>query len=231
MFVYSITMVLRGRIVKRRRTLRKRRMNISRRKTYMSRRAVAKLAVNRTRYDASRSWAFSTASTNGFWRYQSFTAADIQDFAAMASVFDEYKVNAIKTTWRPRYDSVNAPTAAGAVAQPQAYAHIVVDPASITPPTGTYDAANLNAFLEQGKLRTVTLNRPFSVYFKPKQDMSLLGSSSGTRVSTKWLKTTDTSVPMYGYHMFLQQNNFNATNTNIQLDCFVTVYAQFRNLK
>lgn len=214
---------------KRRRTVRARRMNISRPKSsYMTRNARATLSVNRTKYDGA--WTFSTATTAGFWRYQSFTAGThIQAFSELASVFDEYKIYAIKQTWRPRYDNVQAPTAAGTVAQPQAYAHIALDPDSITAPTGVYSTTNLNSFLENGKVRTKTLNKPFSVYFKPRCDTNVLGGLK--RENAGWFKTSDTTIPHYGYHMFIQQNNMDSTNTNIVLDGFVTVYAKFRNLK
>lgn len=113
------------------------------------------------------SWAFSTASTSGFWQYKVFTPNNsVQNWTEINQLFDEYKVNAIKVTFRPRYDSITgADNGAGTV---QAYAHYVIDPASTTTPSGTYGAVSLNSFLEQSGVKTRTLNRPFSVYFRPK---------------------------------------------------------------
>lgn len=174
------------------------------------------------------SWSFSTASTNGFWRYFTYTAANaVQNFSDISNLFDEYKVNAIKVTFRPRYDSITP-----GEAQPQAYAHYVIDPASTTNPSGTYGATSLNAFLEQQGVRSRTLNRPFSVYFKPKMQDEVLGGSTATRViRPTFLKTSQTAVEFGGFHMYIQQNNFANTNANIILDMFVTLFMQVKNLK
>lgn len=208
--------------MKRRRTVRaKRTMNISRRRVGSTGRSV-KLTLKRTRYDGS--WSFSTASTSGFWRYQAFTpSGHINDFTTLQNMFDEFKIHAIKQTFRPRYDNI---TAAGVS---QAYAHVIIDPESTTAPSGTYTLANVNAFLEQGNVRTYTLNKPFSVYFKPKQ---LLSTPTSTVVApTRFTRTTDVNASFSGFHVMLQQNNMGIDNTSVTLDTFTTVYFSVRNLK
>lgn len=213
----------RGRRTKRRRTYRKK--FTARRKRARS----SVLNVARTLYDGA--WTFGTAGITDFWRYQAYTAAThIQEFSTLALLYDEYKINRIKVTFRPRYDSVaNATAAATQVAQPQAYAHIIMDQASTLTPSGTYVAATVNKFLENGKVRSYTLNRPFTVYFKPKVADTVGAGTS--YVWPRWFQTSDSGVNHRGYHMFLQQNNLDNSNVNIKLDAFVTVYAQFRNPK
>lgn len=223
-------MVIKRRMSQRGRTTKRRRMNISRPPTKrMFRRSLVKLACKRTLYVGN--WTFGTASATNFWRYQSITAASaINNFAELANVFDEYKINAIKWTYRPAYDSVQAPSAAGTIAQPQGYAHVIIDPESIvTAPTGTYVSSNLNSFLENGGVKTYTLNRPFSVYWKPKIEMAAVNGT--TAVRPRYLRTTNTTEVHRGHHIFLQQNNFVQSNTNISLDMYVTVYFTMRNLK
>lgn len=211
-----------------RRPLKKRRYN---RRRYgrrsRTKNGVSIVKVKRTTYVGN--WVFSTATTAGFWRYNTVQMADFNNFAEYASVFDEYKLCAVKYTYRPRYDSVTLPNAAGDVGQPQAYAHIIIDPESSIVPAGVYNNTTLNQFLENGGVRTKTMNRPFSIYFRPKTGVSMTTGSKKT--SAPWLNTTITTLPFSGFHMYLQQNSNSSTNTNIQLDTFVTFYMKFRGQK
>lgn len=190
----------------------------------LGRAIVPKLAIKRTQYMGS--WQFATTTTNDFWRYVTMDTSWINNFAELAAVFDEYKVNGIKVTYRPRYDTVQVGQG------PQAYAHVLIDPASTLIPLGTYSSANLNTFLENQGVKTYTLNRPFSIYYKPRvMDQVQGGGTAAVASLPKYIRTTETAVLFRGYHIFLQQNNMAATNANVILDVFVTVYATLRNLK
>lgn len=193
-------------------------------------RSVNTLATKRIVYQGS--WQFSTASTTGFWRYLTVTANNATpNFVEVQALFDEYKINAVKWTFRPRYDTTTV-TDASTGSSPQAYAHFVIDPASTVTPTGVYGAANLNTFLEQSGVQTRTLNKPFSIYLRPKIADSLSGGTSASRaIAPSFIKTSNAGVEHTGVHMFIQQNNMANTNANIILDQFVTVYMQYRNLK
>lgn len=185
--------------------------------------------LSTTRNSWSSTWAFGVASTADFWRYYTFTPNDINGFIDYADVFDEFRINAIKVTFRPAYDSIQNVTGAGSLAQRQAYAYVLVDPSTTVAPTGTYTAATLNDFLSQGKVVTYTLNRPFSVYFKPKVSEAVFGGGTAARVyDSPWIKTSETGVQFRGFHMFLQQNSLGAANENIRLDTFYTFYVSFR---
>lgn len=206
---------------------RQRTMNISGR-ARRARRTQPQVSVKRTSYVGA--WTFGTANTNDFWRYQTYTMFNFNNFSEFSNVFDEYKLNAIKVTYRPRYDNI-AVSLTGSV-QPQAVAHVVVDPASTTLPGGVYNSGSLNTFMENSGVRTRLLNKAVSVYFRPKVADQVNGSGSIARmVKPGWIKTTEPNVDFRGFHMYLQQNNFSAANTNIVLDTYVTFYVQFRNLK
>lgn len=201
----------------------------NRRKKVM-RRKVGVVNVKRTLYAGT--WTWGTATVNDFWRYVTFDMGSFNNFPDFSAVFDEYKVNAIKVTYRPQYDSIQNITAAGTLTQPQAYAHYIIDPASTLNPAGTYVAATLNGFLENQGVRTRTLNKPFSIYFKPKVVDQVLGTgTAGVMRSSPWVRTSDAGTAYRGYHMFIQQNGFSSGNSNIKLDTFITFYCQFRNLK
>lgn len=201
----------------------KRRRTVYRRAAF-KRRAVARLRCKRTNYDGT--WQFVTTTTNGFWRYQVFTTANINNFAELATVFDKYKVHAIKQTWRPRFTEVDG---SGTLTNPMGYAHVIIDPDSTVVPTGTYTQANVNAFMENGNVKTFPLNRQFSIYFRPKSPMS---TPTGTvKVRTPYCPTSGATQIMSGYHMFIQLNNMAAANPNVILDSYTTVYMTLRDFK
>ena len=76
---------------------------------------VPKLAIKRTTF--SSTWSFGTAVTNDFWRYYTFTAGDIGGFTDFSGIFDEYRIAAVKVTFRPAYDSVINFTGVGAISR------------------------------------------------------------------------------------------------------------------
>lgn len=179
-------------------------------------------------------WTLSTASTNGFWRYYNFTAASIPNFTEISTLFDRYKVNALKYTFRPRYDGFDGAnstdvTPPGITNQQGNMVHIVKDPFSNTTPAGTYTSSTLNTFMEQGNVKTYMGNRPFSVYFKPTITQTI-GGSAIERCRAKWLLTQSSTVNHYGFHAFQQDVNLTGTSGQ-SYDVFVTVYMQASNPK
>lgn len=192
--------------------------------------AVGRVNVKRITYGGT--WTFATTTTNDFWRYQVFDMSNFNNFSEFASVFDEYKVNRIKVTYRPAYDSVVNIGPAGTLIQSQAYAHYVVDPGSTLIPTGVYGTGSLQSLLENGDVKTRTLNRPFSIYYKPKVTDSVFNTGTASAMRTSpWVRTSDTATVYRGYHMYIQQNGISNTNTNIRLDFYITMYVSFRNIK
>lgn len=218
----------------------KRKRGTYKKRPYKKRRVVRKrttragtVMVKRTFYQGN--WTMDTVSTAGFWRYIGPDVTAFNNFSEFASVFDEYKVHAIKWTFRPAYDNVqniSSVTTNQTLSQTQAYAHVCVDPASTVPPSGFYNSTTLNTFLENDKVKTYTLNRPFSVYYRPKCLGSQFNSGSASVMeSSKWTRTNETGVSFRGFHMFLQQNGLTTGNVNVKLDQFLTFYISFRNLK
>lgn len=178
---------------------------------------------------------FSSASTSGFWQYRIMSASQLPSFAELAAVFDEYKIGALKYTFRPRYDGYDAndPATSGSTSPlTMCTAHVINDPGSSMVPAGTYTSATLNTFLENGKVKSYPLTKPFSVYFRPKIATGALGGATGTIcVASKWIKTLDDQVTHRGFHMFLQNNSMAATNGSVILDTFVTFYMKVRGAK
>lgn len=167
----------------------------------------------------------STASVNGFWQYIGFQPINLPDFAQYANVFDMFKVNALKFTMYPRYTEV--PIAG----QPQVYATYVIDPQSLLTPTGTYTRATYNTLLEQGGVKIRSLNRPFSIYFRPKMADDINTSPSQKFINT-WMSTTSGALIARGFHLFFSDANFSGAGfANVSVDVTITAYMQFKNIK
>lgn len=214
------------------RRIRGRRLKRTRRSIPRRGRRARRSFLNVKRTYAVASWTWGTAATADFWRYFTCTAGTgFNNFAEFANVFDEYKINGIKVTYRPRYDSVSpADVTAGARKMIATYC---VDGASTVIPSGLFTIANLNTLLENSKTRQVSAEKKFSIYYKPMVQDGVNGSSSaGRTIRCPWLKTDQTAVPFAGFHLFIHSNNFNVpTVASPVYDQYITVYAQFRNLK
>lgn len=179
-------------------------------------------------------WTLSSAAVNGFWRYYQFLVTQMPSFTEFQGVFDRYRINGIKVVFRPRYsisDGSNTTdtTPPGVTNQATNLMHIIVDPYSNLTPTGTYTSANLNTFLENGKVRTYQGNRPISVYFKPVFDEGSM-AGTGNRKRARWFLTNGAHPVHTGFHAFQQDVNLTGT-TSQSFDVFVTFYMQFANLR
>lgn len=225
-------MVYRKRTFKRKRIMRKRRrFNIPRAPRYSAANVVRAV---RTFY--LENWSPSTGSISGFWRYYQPQISSLPSFSEFSALFDLYKLSAIKMVLRPRYDNfagndTTDVTLPGTTAQGGTSVHVLVDPDNTTSvPTGTYTSGNLNSFLELGRVRSYTGNKPITIYWKPK-----VGDAMGqgeARVRPKWMGTgtTPSALVHHGVHIFLQDTNFTGT-FNQSFDVFLTYYMQFKSLK
>lgn len=198
----------------------------------------AMVSVKRTWY--SGSWQLSTTGTTDFWRYFEPTIAGasslnpgFNNFAEFASVFDRYRVNGIRLTFRPRFDNVAAPvTGATPLITVLPYITTKIDPQTTLNPTGTYGSGTLNTLFEHGgKTRKITNSA--SVYFRPQ--IALPTNVGGGVIYRKapYLSTSTTSIPMRGAHVYLHTNNFSAGTAmqDVLVDVYVTWYVTFKNIK
>lgn len=217
----------------------RRRVALARRPYRMLRRVRPKFSLpiiscKRTFY--VENWSPSTAATSGFWRYYSPSLSQLPSLSEFQALFDMYKVKAIKITLRPRYDNFAGSdttdvTLPGTTAQGGTNVHVVIDPDSTnTTPGGTYTTTNLNAFLENGNVKSYTGNKPITIYWKPKVGDSM--ATGEARVRPKWMGTsaTPSGIVHHGVHIFLQDTNFTGT-FNQSFDVFYTYYMQFKSLK
>lgn len=203
----------------------------ARRRLPMSRMSL--LPIKRTFY--LENWQPSTATTSGFWRYYNFSLSTLPSNAEITALFDQYRINGIKVTFRPRYDGFMGndtvdTTLPGVTNLSGTRVHIINDPASTVSPSGIYASSNLNGFMEQGSVRTYQGNRDINVYFKPKVDNALNAFNGAQRVRAPYIQTTLTGVSHNGFHVFMQDANF-AGFFGQSFDIYVTYYMMCRGLK
>lgn len=216
----------------RKRTYRPRRKMMRRVKRSLNLRAPRPsiMSVKRTCWYGT--WTPNTVNASGFWRYVSCYASNIYNFAEYAALFDQYRINGIKLTLRPKYDSfagndTTDTTLPGVTNQGGCLVHVINDPESNLTPSGLYVSSTLQSFFEQGNVRTYSGNRAIDIYFKPRIDNSI---ASGTqRIRCPWLQTKDNSVLLNGVHVFLQDPQFTGTFGQ-SFDLYLTFYAQFRGM-
>lgn len=181
------------------------------------------------------SWQFGTAATNDFWRYYTFDLATLPSNGEFTTVFDEYRIRAIKVEFRPETDGVvglnrdvnTATTAQNTVS----WLHTCIDPMSTVVPTGVYNTTTINTFLENSGVRSRRANKCLSVYFKPILTDGVTGTgTAAARVSNKtWLRVSDLNATYRGFHALWQTDQTALYQPRFHV--FITYYMQFKNLR
>jgi len=187
--------------------------------------------ITRTTY--IENWTPSSATTGGFWRYYQFAPNQIGNWTDYFNLFDQYKVAALKFTFRPRYDNFSGndtvdTTLPGVTNQGLTNVHVINDPYSTVSPTGVYNAATLNSFLENGNVKSYQGIRPVSVYFKPTINLTT-EAGNNMRRRAGWLNVNINNVHS-GFHIFLQDTNLTGV-FNQSFDVFITSYVMLRNAR
>lgn len=190
------------------------------------------LSVQRTFFLST--WAWASTTTNDFWRYFAGSFVQLPNAAEYKALFDTYKINGIKFTFRPNIDGVNPSDVAGATGGGMGNVHYIIDQDNSYSPLGAWSSATVNSFLELGNVKTRSMNKPFSIYYKPKISNDVTGSlTNGQPMRPVFLRTDSDSVPHNGVHILLQpSNSFAASPTfRVTFDIFATFYMQFKGNK
>jgi len=200
---------------------------------YMKRRPVSgnSSSIKVKRISITTSWTLGNAATSDFWRYVAPTAGNFSNFSEFASVFDQYKVNAIKATYRPRFSGLSGPVTGNTPMTARIpYAAIINDARSTLIPAGTYGSSALQTLLENGG-KVIRADRVFSVYFKPQiQCQSSVGAGTYYK-RCPYINTSDTTTTMRGFHLMIYEQNFGNNFTDFEWDVYYTFYVTFKNLK
>lgn len=194
------------------------------------------VTVNRTWWSAN--WTPSTATTNDFWRYITVNLAACPNVTEYTNLFEQYKINSITFTLRPRYDSFSGEnttdtTLPGVTNQGATRVHTVIDPRSALTPTGTYTSATLNTFLENGRVKTFSGNRPITIPIRSPAYVNDVNNTAGAEnplCRGRWFSTGATSITFRGCHIFLQDVNLTGTFGQ-SFDIFTTMNMSFKGAR
>jgi len=199
------------------------------------------LSVKRTCYVGN--FTPGTAATNQFWTYQQPTLefaftdgsgalAGLTNRAEYTVMFDQFKINGIRVHFKPKFVGYNTDQyvpSTGTTFRELQYVSTIIDPKSNVTPSGTYSAATVNSFLEQGNVKTRRADKPFSVYLRNPMVTEQFGGGSTRYIRSPWTDANATNTGQRGYHLFF--HNQNMTTTFNSYDVFVTYYLQWKGQK
>lgn len=192
---------------------------------------------------------FSTTSTSGFWRYcapslNSFwtrfsdgtNLGGLTNLSEYTNLFDQFKIHAIKLTFRPRFVDINLGqytnvTGANFYARPMVA--VAYDTSNTIVPTGTWQQATLNTLLEQGNVKFYRADREFSIYLKPKVSEQY-GSGAVRYVKPQWtdLDSNGQTMGHRGFHFFVYNNSWDSNMVSSTIfDIVCTYYISFKNMR
>lgn len=221
-------------VIRKRSTTRKRKTRRSRKMTMT--RVPRQGSMNVVRTFWYENWTPSTVTTANFWKYYAFRFSDIPQYTEYSAIFDQYRINAVKVTFRPRYDNfagndTTDTTLPGVTNQGLTTAHIINDPYSQLVPSGVYSSANLNIFLENGRVRSYTGVKPFSVYLKPTIYETVSATNTARIKRAPFLMCQDGfNAAHRGFHIFLQDINLTGVFGQ-SFDVFYTYYLTLKGMR
>ncbi|MEO5351389.1 MAG: hypothetical protein H7836_17370 [Magnetococcus sp. YQC-3] len=202
------------------------------RRTYRKRN-LPRLAIKSNAMMCTRKVVLGTVGTQvgtGWTSYPySFRFDDIVSYAELQSVFDCYKINAIKLTFTPYWDSNDVSNQTGFTGVlPRVFT--LIDRNGI--PSGALATEDL--FLEYGNARQIrNPQRPFNIYIKaPGVELSSAGAITSLPAVTKykpWIDTSNTTIPHNGCAIGMVIPAGTST-MGFYYHVVATFYLQFKNV-
>lgn len=192
--------------------------------------------MNVTRTWWSQNWVPTVTTTGDFWKYLSLSISSIPNVTEYTNLFDAYKVNSLTFTLRPRYDNfagndTTDTTLPGVTNQGGNQVHVIIDPKSPVTPGGTYNSTNLNAFLENGKVRTYRGQNPVKIHIKyPCLADDVNGSTNSIFKRCPYILCAQPNAVIRGAHVFIQDVNFTGVFGQ-SYDLFVTTNITFKGMR
>lgn len=223
-------MYLAARASRKPRNMRRRKMRLAR----SLRPKQPQMTVTRTVW--TQNWVPATTATTDFWKYLTTNLAQLPDVSQYQNLFEEYRINNLTFVFRPRYDNfagndTTDTTLPGVTNQGMTHLHVIVDPKSVITPSGTYTFNTLNTFLEQGKVRSYTGNKPVTIKVKyPCITDDVNGTANTVIRRAKFIRTDQTAIPHRGIHVFAQDVNLTGVFGQ-SWDIFIKYSITFRGMR
>lgn len=216
-------------------------MVVSRRIPRPIRAALPTINIKRTVYLGSVTPG--TTSTSHFWRYiapsldvgftneSNASMGGLTNLSEYTSLFDTYRLNAIKCVLRPRQGmAVADQNTNAAISFERGYHSVLFDKEGTISPAGIYQPSTYNSFLEQGNVRTYDATKPLTIYLKPLVQEQY-GNGAVRYIKPNWtdLGTTGNAMQHRGFHLFTHTQSMSAASLGrCAYDVFVTYYVQFK---
>lgn len=176
---------------------------------------------------------FFTLNANGAWAALNFgfKLDNLVNYTEFTSLFNQYRINAVKVTLLPYYDSndmsninPDGGTGVGRPANPILW--------TVCEDDGTTTVVNQNAVMQNSKARLVRRPMsPFSIYFKPKFQTSVgnIGTTVSAHPMRGWLDTQNFAVMHYGISVAGYIPAASSTSTPpLNYKVFIKYYLQFK---
>lgn len=140
------------------------------------------------------------------------------------SLFDRYKVVGVKLQFLPGMNSADA-YSLGAAAAPIPYLHYAQDWDDWSPP------ATESTILQKGTVKTRRLDRPFSIYIKPKVSQMVYhqGVTSAYASASPWIDSGNSDVEYYGLKLWFRNWMTDPGQQNNNLTIIPTYFLQMRD--
>lgn len=178
--------------------------------------------------------SFITPSLNSAGTICGVTMNGLTNVAEYTSLFDQFKLNAIRLQFRTRITDLNyqQSTPAGTFTDVPQMSVIreFRDPPLLNP--GTYGVASFNNFCESGKVKTYRNDdRVVSLYFRPKISEQY-GSGAVRYISPRWtdLDTNGQAMTHRGVWVYFNNRNFGSAGFAVY-DVHATYYLQFKGMR
>lgn len=181
------------------------------------------------------SWVFDSASVAGFWRYEIADLGGLPQIGDFVQCFEEYKINAVKYSYYPNFDSISAADATSSVLPapiPSYQVMTCIDKYTASPaPAGAYGAATLATFLaECPNTKKHQYGKPFHVYYRPTQTDDVNNVAAAKYRKSQWNRVANITLPHFGHHAFIWGEGGFAV-PGLSHEIFVTFYMQFRGTR
>lgn len=204
------------------RTNRKRvsKRKISKRKMVVSRPQPRTYNFKRSFYVSN--WISSTSAADTTAGY-SFTLAGLPNASEFTSLYDQYRINAVKLRLMPRGNSseLNSATGGGICSL-----FSVIDYDDAAAPTG-----GVNQMVQYQSLKVTRSDKEHVRYFKPRINVGAINSVAGgvqNKMNTRgWIDCDVSTTEHYGLKFVLERT---PTGTCIY-DAIVTLYMAFKNVR
>lgn len=170
-----------------------------------------------------------TSTTSDTFTNQFFALSNVPNSSEFTSLYDQYKINAVKVSLIPRGNTAEITAASGASAVFQGQS---VGVFSVIDYDDTALLTSINEACQYQNMKMSRATRTHSRYLKPRFNLQGItnqgtGATGPTMNTRGWIDCSQINVPHFGLKWAFQQN----VNYNLQYDVKIDYYLAFKNVR